>query len=38
MDTHHTAKDLSPEELSQYLQRLDQHFQKTCHFLAKVLD
>ena len=27
MDTHHTAKDLSPEELSQYLQRLDQHFQ-----------
>ena len=27
MDTHHTAKDLSPQELAQYHQRLDQHFQ-----------
>ena len=27
MDTHHTAKDLSPEELRQYRQRLDQHLQ-----------
>ena len=26
-DTHRTAKDLSPEELAQYRQRLDQHFQ-----------
>lgn len=26
-DTHHTAKDLSPEELAEYRQRLDQHFQ-----------
>lgn len=26
-DTHHTAKDLSPEELAAYRQRLDQHFQ-----------
>ena len=26
-DTHSTAKDLSPEELAQYRQRLDQHFQ-----------
>ena len=25
-NTHHTAKDLSPEELAQYHQRLDQHF------------
>ena len=27
MDTHHTTKDLSSEELAQYRQRLDQHFQ-----------
>ncbi|MDE0399449.1 MAG: hypothetical protein OXL96_16775 [Candidatus Poribacteria bacterium] len=27
MDTHRTAKDLSPEELAEYRQRLDQHFQ-----------
>ncbi|MCY3551547.1 MAG: hypothetical protein OXH39_13885 [Candidatus Poribacteria bacterium] len=26
-DTHRTAKDLSPEELAEYRQRLDQHFQ-----------
>jgi len=26
-DTHRTAKDLSPKELAQYRQRLDQHFQ-----------
>ena len=26
-EPHHTAKDLSPEELVQYRQRLDQHFQ-----------
>ena len=26
-DTHHTAKDLSPEELAEYRQRLDQHLQ-----------
>ena len=26
-DTHRTAKDLSPEELAQYRQRLDQHLQ-----------
>ena len=26
VDTHRTAKDLSPEELAQYRQRLDQHF------------
>ena len=26
-DTHRTAKDLSPEELAQYRQRLDQYFQ-----------
>ena len=26
-DTHHTAKDLSPEELAEYRRRLDQHFQ-----------
>ena len=26
-DTHHTTKDLSPQELAQYRQRLDQHFQ-----------
>ena len=25
-DPHHTAKDLSPEELAQYRQRFDQHF------------
>jgi predicted nucleotidyltransferase/uncharacterized protein YutE (UPF0331/DUF86 family) len=25
-DTHRTAKDLSPQELAQYQQRLDQHF------------
>ena len=27
IDTHRTAKDLSPEELAEYRQRLDQHFQ-----------
>ena len=27
MDTHRTAKDLSPEELKQYRRRLDEHFQ-----------
>ena len=27
MDTHRTAKDLSPEELAEYRQRLDEHFQ-----------
>ncbi|MYB95190.1 hypothetical protein F4054_04445 [Candidatus Poribacteria bacterium] len=27
IDTHRTAKDLSPEELAAYRQRLDQHFQ-----------
>ena len=26
-DTHRTAKDLSPEELAEYRQRLDEHFQ-----------
>ena len=26
-DTHRTAKDLSPEELAAYRQRLDQHLQ-----------
>ena len=26
-DTHRTAKDLSPEELAEYRQRLDRHFQ-----------
>ena len=26
-DTHHTAKDLSPEELREYRLRLDEHFQ-----------
>ena len=26
-DTHHTTKHLSPQELAQYRQRLDQHFQ-----------
>ena len=26
-DTHHTTKDLSPEELAQYRRRLDQHLQ-----------
>ena len=26
-DTHRTAKDLSPEELAEYRQKLDQHFQ-----------
>ena len=27
IDTHHTIKDLSPEELAEYRQRLDQHLQ-----------
>ena len=27
MNTHHTTKDLSPEELAQYRQRLNQHLQ-----------
>ncbi|MCY3744205.1 MAG: hypothetical protein OXH00_24600 [Candidatus Poribacteria bacterium] len=27
IDTHRTAKNLSPEELAEYRQRLDQHFQ-----------
>ena len=27
IDTHRTAKDLSPKELTQYRQRLNQHFQ-----------